>query len=67
MQVAIHNPGTVRGWGQAQDPDRPVGFDNPARTALGLMDPLLPWDPDLNPLVYKVCELPSFEQWWRDW
>jgi len=42
-------------WPPLSDPSRPEGPDNPAMTGIGLADPALPWDPEENPLVFRVC------------
>lgn len=59
LQAAIDNPGSIPGWGQAEDPSRPVSPSNPIRNLLSLRDINQPYHPILNGLVYKArCDSP---------
>lgn len=51
---AVANPGSIAGWRQPLDPNKPEGPLNPPRECLGLQRATVPFHPMFNPLIWRV-------------
>jgi hypothetical protein len=53
---ALSNPASIPGWGQAQDPSRPVSPTNPIRNKLTMINVAQPYHPTFNSVIFRaVC------------
>lgn len=54
IDAAVANPGTVGGWQQPLNPNKPAGPDNPVRACLSLQNPAVPYHPLYNSLAFHA-------------